>query len=104
MLPPTLSPASQVAVRLRAVGGQSTAEIARAYFVPEPTMAVRISRAKQCIKAAGSEFTMPVGQDRVERLRIVRHVLYVTFNSCLPISPGIEPLRWRPRTRSPRNG
>jgi predicted RNA polymerase sigma factor len=85
---PALSPASQVALTLRAVGGLTTAEIARAYFVPEPTMAARISRAKQRIKAVGSEFTMPVGQDRVERLRVVLHVLYVIFNEGYTASSG----------------
>ncbi|MFJ6138637.1 RNA polymerase sigma factor [Kitasatospora sp. NPDC092286] len=85
---PALSPASQVALTLRAVGGLTTAEIARAYFVPEPTMAARISRAKQRIKAAGSDFTMPVGQDRAERLRAVLHVLYVIFNEGYTASSG----------------
>lgn len=85
---PALSPASQVALTLRAVGGLTTVEIARAYFVPEPTMAARISRAKQRIKAAGSEFTMPVGQDRAERLRVVLHVLYVIFNEGYTASSG----------------
>ncbi|MEV4976832.1 RNA polymerase sigma factor [Streptomyces scopuliridis] len=85
---PALSPASQVALTLRAVGGLTTAEIARAYFVPEPTMAARISRAKQRIKATGSEFTMPVGQDRAERLRVVLHVLYVIFNEGYTASSG----------------
>ncbi|WP_416211460.1 RNA polymerase sigma factor [Frankia sp. Cas3] len=85
---PALSPASQVALTLRAVGGLTTAAIARAYFVPEPTMAARISRAKQRIKASGSEFTMPVGQDRAERLRVVLHVLYVIFNEGYTASSG----------------
>ncbi|GLY02964.1 DUF6596 domain-containing protein [Actinoplanes sp. NBRC 101535] len=85
---PALSPASQVALTLRAVGGLTTAEIARAYFVPEPTMAARISRAKQLIRAAGSQFTMPVGQDRAERLRVVLHVLYVIFNEGYTASSG----------------
>lgn len=85
---PALSPASQVALTLRAVGGLTTAEIARAYFVPEPTMAARISRAKQRIKATGSEFTMPVGQDRAARLRVVLHVLYVIFNEGYTASSG----------------
>ncbi|MFI5658992.1 RNA polymerase sigma factor [Streptomyces sp. NPDC051684] len=85
---PALTPASQVALTLRAVGGLTTAEIARAYFVPEPTMAARISRAKQRIKAAGSEFTLPVGQDRAARLRVVLHVLYVIFNEGYTASSG----------------
>ncbi|MFE3906669.1 RNA polymerase sigma factor [Streptomyces sp. NPDC059153] len=85
---PALSPASQIALTLRAVGGLTTAEIARAYFVPEPTMAARISRAKQRIRAVGSEFTLPVGQDRVERLRVVLHVLYVISNEGYTASSG----------------
>ncbi|MER7846597.1 DUF6596 domain-containing protein [Kitasatospora sp. NPDC096077] len=85
---PALSPASQIALTLRAVGGLTTAEIARAYFVPEPTMAARISRAKQRIKAGGSEFTLPIGHDRAERLRAVLHVLYVIFNEGYTAGPG----------------
>ncbi|WP_432104011.1 RNA polymerase sigma factor [Streptomyces sp. bgisy091] len=85
---PALSPASQIALTLRAVGGLTTAEIARAYFVPEPTMAVRISRAKQRIRATGSEFVLPVGQDRAERLRSVLHILYVIFNEGHTASSG----------------
>ena len=61
---PTLTAASQTALTLRAVGGLTTAEIARAFLVPEATMAVRISRAKQRIKAAGSSFSLPDGAER----------------------------------------
>ena len=56
---PALSPASQIALTLRAVGGLTTAEIARAFLVPEATMAQRISRAKQRIRASGVPFRMP---------------------------------------------
>jgi RNA polymerase sigma factor (sigma-70 family) len=77
---PALSPASQLALTLRAVGGLTTAEIARAFLVPEATMAQRISRAKQRIKATGSGFHMPPEQERAERLRVVLHVLYLIFN------------------------
>jgi RNA polymerase sigma factor (sigma-70 family) len=56
---PSLTRASQVALTLRAVGGLTTAEIARAFLVPEATVAQRISRAKQRIKASGAEFRMP---------------------------------------------
>jgi RNA polymerase sigma factor (sigma-70 family) len=56
---PALSPASQIALTLRAVGGLTTAEIARAFLVPEATMTRRISRAKQSIKASGIPFGMP---------------------------------------------
>jgi RNA polymerase sigma factor (sigma-70 family) len=85
---PALTAASQVALTLRAVGGLTTAEIARAFLVPEATMAARISRAKQRIRAAGSQFTMPVGEDREERLRVVLHVLYLIFNEGYTASSG----------------
>jgi RNA polymerase sigma factor (sigma-70 family) len=86
---PTLSAASQTALTLRAVGGLSTAEIARAFLVPEGTMAARISRAKQRIKAAGSSFTLPPpGPDREERLRVVLHVLYLIFSEGYVASSG----------------
>ncbi len=65
---PALSPASQIALTLRAVGGLTTAEIARAFFVPEATMAQRISRAKQRIKATGIPFRMPPEDERADRL------------------------------------
>ncbi|WP_202638786.1 RNA polymerase sigma factor [Bailinhaonella thermotolerans] len=77
---PALSPPSQLALTLRAVGGLTTAEIARAFLVPESTMAQRISRAKQSIKKAGAEFRPPPEPERAERLRVVLHVLYLIFN------------------------
>ena len=77
---PSLSPASQIALTLRAVGGLTTAEIARAFLVPEATMARRISRAKQRIKDSGIPFGMPPGSERTERLGAVLHVLYLIFN------------------------
>ncbi|GAB3164778.1 RNA polymerase sigma factor [Microbispora hainanensis] len=85
---PTLTAASQVALTLRAVGGLTTAEIARAFLVPEATMAARISRAKQRIKAAGSSFGMPDGAELQERLRVVLHVLYLIFNEGYTASSG----------------
>jgi RNA polymerase sigma factor (sigma-70 family) len=85
---PTLSPASQVALTLRAVGGLTTAQIARAFLVPEATMAQRISRAKQSIKAAGTRFTMPPEEEREDRLRVVLHVLYLIFNEGYTASSG----------------
>ncbi|GAA1964370.1 RNA polymerase sigma factor [Catenulispora subtropica] len=87
---PTLTAASQTALTLRAVGGLTTAEIARAFLVPEATMAVRISRAKQRIKAAGSTFTLPPGPEREERLRVVLHVLYLIFNEGYTASSGAD--------------
>ncbi|WP_163511756.1 RNA polymerase sigma factor [Fodinicola acaciae] len=87
---PTLTGASQTALTLRAVGGLTTAEIARAFLVPEATMAARISRAKQKIKAAGSTFGLPAGEEREERLRVVLHVLYLIFNEGYTASSGAE--------------
>ena len=77
---PSLSPASQIALTLRAVGGLTTAEIARAFLVPEPTMTRRISRAKQNIKDSGIPFRLPPGPERRDRLGAVLHVLYLIFN------------------------
>jgi RNA polymerase sigma factor (sigma-70 family) len=76
---PSLSPPSQLALTLRAVGGLATAEIARAFLVPESTMAQRISRAKQTIRVAGATFEM-TADERNERLPVVLHVLYLIFN------------------------
>jgi RNA polymerase sigma factor (sigma-70 family) len=77
---PSLSPASQIALTLRAVGGLTTAEVARAFLVPEATMTRRISRAKQRIKDSGIPFGMPPSSERTERLGVVLHVLYLIFN------------------------
>ncbi|NRQ36126.1 sigma-70 family RNA polymerase sigma factor [Nonomuraea sp. NN258] len=85
---PALSQPSQLALTLRAVGGLTTAQIAAAFLVPEPTMAQRISRAKQRIKAAGVPFTLPPEPERAERLRVVLHVLYLIFNEGYTASSG----------------
>ncbi|MBB2914161.1 RNA polymerase sigma factor (sigma-70 family) [Streptosporangium becharense] len=77
---PALTPASQVALTLRAVGGLTTAEVARAFLTPEATMAPRISRAKQRIKAVGASFETPTAQEWAGRLDAVLHVLYLIFN------------------------
>ncbi|HEY7485364.1 MAG TPA: sigma-70 family RNA polymerase sigma factor [Streptosporangiaceae bacterium] len=77
---PALSAASQIALTLRAVGGLTTAEIARAFLVPEDTMTRRISRAKRRIKESGLPFGPPPAQQRAERLAAVLHVLYLIFN------------------------
>ena len=76
---PALTPASQIALTLRAVGGLATAEIARAFLVPETTMTRRISRAKQQIKASTVPFRMPAAAERGGRLAAVLHVLYLIF-------------------------
>jgi RNA polymerase sigma factor (sigma-70 family) len=85
---PALSPASQLALTLRGVGGLTTAQIASAFLVPEATMAQRISRAKQSIRAAGGGFEMPPEPERGERLRVVLHVLYLIFNEGYIASSG----------------
>ncbi|ALG08877.1 RNA polymerase sigma factor [Kibdelosporangium phytohabitans] len=77
---PSLSPASQIALTLRAVGGLTTAEIARAFLVPEATMTRRISRAKQSVKDSGVPFAVPPATARSERLGAVLHTLYLIFN------------------------
>jgi RNA polymerase sigma factor (sigma-70 family) len=87
---PALSPPSQLALTLRAVGGLTTAEIARAFLVPEATMAQRISRAKQSIKTAGAMFSLPPDDERAARLRVVLHVLYLIFNEGYTTSSGDE--------------
>ncbi|GAA2695867.1 RNA polymerase sigma factor [Nonomuraea recticatena] len=81
---PALTPDSQVALTLRAVGGLTTAEIARAFLVPEATVAQRISRAKQRIRASGSSFSLPPSG----RLPAVLEVLYLIFNEGYTASSG----------------
>jgi RNA polymerase sigma factor (sigma-70 family) len=83
-----LTAPSAIALTLRAVGGLTTAEIASAFLVPEATMAQRISRAKQSIKASGVPFRLPTHQQRAERLRAVLHVLYLIFNEGYTSSGG----------------
>jgi RNA polymerase sigma factor (sigma-70 family) len=85
---PALSPPSQLALTLRAVGGLTTAQIASAFLVPEATMAQRISRAKQRIRATGIPFRMPPENERDERLRVVLHVLYLIFNEGYTATSG----------------
>jgi len=83
-----LSQASAIALTLRAVGGLSTLEIARAFFVPEATMAQRISRAKQSISEAKIRFELPPPEARTARLGAVLHVLYLMFNEGYTASSG----------------
>jgi RNA polymerase sigma factor (sigma-70 family) len=87
---PALSPPSQLALTLRAVGGLTTAEIARAFLVPEATIAQRISRAKQRIRESGGGFQMPPEPERTERLAVVLHVLYLIFNEGYMATSGPE--------------
>jgi RNA polymerase sigma factor (sigma-70 family) len=87
---PALTPGSAIPLTLRAVGGLTTAEIARAFLVPEATMAQRISRAKQRVRAAGATFAMPDDAERPQRLRSVLHVLYLMFSEGYASSGGPE--------------
>jgi RNA polymerase sigma factor (sigma-70 family) len=83
-----LTSSSAIALTLRAVGGLTTAEIAHAFLVPEATMAQRISRAKQSVKASGVPFRLPSVEERAERLPAVLHVLYLIFNEGYSSSAG----------------
>jgi RNA polymerase sigma factor (sigma-70 family) len=77
---PSLTPATQVALTLRAVGGLTTAQIASAFLLPEATVGQRISRAKRTIRAAGARFELPQGEELPDRLAAVLQVLYLIFN------------------------
>lgn len=85
---PALSTPTQIALTLRAVGGLTTAQIASAFFVPEATMAQRISRAKQGIREAGAGFSMPPPPEMAGRMRAALHVLYLIYNEGHTASSG----------------
>jgi predicted RNA polymerase sigma factor len=85
---PSLTPPSQVALTLRAVGGLTTAEIARAFLVPEATMAQRISRAKRTVTRAGADFALPEGPELDRRTSAVLAVIYLVFNEGYVTSTG----------------
>jgi len=85
---PTLTPSSQVALTLRAVGGLTTAAIARAFLVPEATMGQRISRAKQRIR--GARFALPVGAEVPTRWAAALHVLYLIFSEGSTATSGAD--------------
>ncbi|MFF5175934.1 RNA polymerase sigma factor [Micromonospora sp. NPDC000089] len=87
---PALGRSAQVALTLRAVGGLSTAQIARAYLVPEATMSQRIRRAKQRIEAAGARFSAPTPAERAARLPAVLRALYLIFNEGWTASAGAQ--------------
>nr|WP_238351376.1 DUF6596 domain-containing protein [Kribbella shirazensis] len=87
---PALTPASQIALTLRSVGGLTTAEVAAALLVGESTVAQRISRAKRLIQDAGARFELPTAEEYDVRLRAVLHVLYLIFNEGHTASAGDE--------------
>lgn len=90
---PVLSPEARVALTLKVLGGLSTAEIARAYLVPEATMAQRIVRAKRTLSAAQVPFAVPRGEELSERLAAALSVIYLIFNEGYTASSGDDWMR-----------
>ncbi|WP_306461851.1 sigma factor-like helix-turn-helix DNA-binding protein [Spongiactinospora gelatinilytica] len=98
---PALNPPAQVALTLRAVGGLTTAEIARALLLPEATLAQRISRAEKRVLEAGGRFRMPGDDERARRLDVVLHVVYLIYNEGYTATAGEPYTRRRRGSRTP---
>jgi RNA polymerase sigma factor (sigma-70 family) len=90
---PILTPEARVALTLRLLGGLTTDEIARAFLVPEPTVAQRIVRAKRTLAEAGVPFEVPRGEDLAARLSSVLEVLYLIFNEGYTATAGDDWIR-----------
>ncbi|RLP21887.1 RNA polymerase sigma factor [Mesorhizobium sp. YM1C-6-2] len=90
---PLLSSEARVALTLKLIGGLTTEEIARAFLVPEPTVAQRIVRAKRTLSEAGVPFEVPRGTDRAERLSSVLDVIYLVFNEGYSATSGEDWIR-----------
>jgi RNA polymerase sigma factor (sigma-70 family) len=90
---PVLSTEARVALTLRLLGGLTTEEIARAFLVPEPTLAQRIVRAKRTLSDAHVPFEVPSGPDRAERLSSVLGVIYLIFNEGYSATAGDDWMR-----------
>lgn len=90
---PSLKPEVQMALTLRSIGGLTTAEIARAFLIPEPTVAQRLVRAKKKIVAAGIPFKIPPDAELLTRTEQVRSIIYLIFNEGYDSSSGDELLR-----------
>lgn len=90
---PVLSPDARAAMTLRLIGGLTTEEIARAYLIPEPTVAKRIVRAKRTLSEAGVPFEVPIGADRAARLDSVIEVVYLIYNEGYSATAGDDWMR-----------